>query len=974
MPTVPQILRIRNRRSDSLAHSSSNRGGLFAVGCLVLLSLCLTSFALSGTLWYTQLIAGLPSLAELPSLVESPTGYFSGPTRLYDRSSEHLIAVLGNPAAAERRYLSLDQLQPNHLPSSLALTTVATTDPNYWTSQGFVWTDLHPESHPTLAQKLVAEFLLWKEPSTILRALRERLLAAQLVNQFGREKILEWYLNTANYGQLAYGADAAALVYFGKHAWDLSLAEAAVLAATAEAPALNPISAPQAAIERKDQLLKQLADSGLISADQYRQATHEKLQFRTGVENTSNLAPAFTELVLQQLNTVIEPNRLARGGLNIITTLDFDLQTQATCAAQIQRDRLSGPTGENLPAREGIDCVAARLLPTFPVLDRNRTAELGAEIVILDPTTGQVLAMVKEFGPDDRLNRLVGHPPGSLITPLIYLTAFTRGMGPASLLWDIPNNPVNGLEDLKNPDGRFHGPVRLRLALANDYLIPSIQVLVQMGAEHVWSTAQQLGLVSFDPPAGESSYRLPFEGGEVSLIEISRVFGTFANQGVLGGVDFLEADTRVTGSQNQPWLVLRANDRQDNVWFDCAKMFGGCRQVKQSVLSHQLAYLINHVLSDETARWPSLGHPNPLEIGRSAGAKIGVTRDGNDTWTIGYTPDLVVGVWLGRRDRIPSEPIAPQWAAGLWHAVVQYATREKPVTNWGVPPGISEVPVCDPSGLMPTPNCPSVVNEVFLSGSEPTQADTLFRVFPINRESGHIATIFTPAELIEDKVFMVVPPEAIDWAEGAGLPTLPQEYDMIEVAQTHTDTAKISSPAIFSSIKGMVPVLGNAKGENFDYYRLQFGQGLNPPSWIQIGEDVHKPVTEGQLTLWDTTDLDGLYSLQLLTVDHDQTVRTAVTQVTIDNQPPQISIKYPQDGQVINLSEAQPLTFQVEASDNLALDRLEFEIDGQIASVLTAPPFILLWRGVPGNHDLQVKAFDQAGNLAQAGSRFSIGP
>jgi hypothetical protein len=135
-------------------------------------------------------------------------------------------------------------------------------------------------------------------------------------------------------------------------------------------------------------------------------------------------------------------------------------------------------------------------------------------------------------------------------------------------------------------------------------------------------------------------------------------------------------------------------------------------------------------------------------------------------------PDLLVGVWLGSLIKLLQNRSILFWAAGLWHAVIQYATRGKPIAKWEVPAEITELRVCDPSGMLPTPNCPSIVNEVFLSGTEPTQGDTLFRVFPINRESGHIATIFTPAELIEEKVFMVVPPDAIDWAKSAGLPTL----------------------------------------------------------------------------------------------------------------------------------------------------------------------------------------------------------
>ncbi|MCK4897574.1 MAG: hypothetical protein KAS38_02260, partial [Anaerolineales bacterium] len=168
------------------------------------------------------------------------------------------------------------------------------------------------------------------------------------------------------------------------------------------------------------------------------------------------------------------------------------------------------------------------------------------------------------------------------------------------------------------------------------------------------------------------------------------------------------------------------------------------------------------------------------------------------------------------------------WSADLWHAILQYATKEQPTEEFSPPPGITELQVCDPSGLLPTEECPNMVDEVFIIGNEPTHTDHLFQTFHINRKTDRLATIYTSPALIDEMVFMVVPPEAEDWARDAKIPQAPTAYDVLDVSTSQSRNARIASPTMFSNVKGSVPIRGRATGENFSHYRLQIGAGLNP--------------------------------------------------------------------------------------------------------------------------------------------------
>ena len=214
---------------------------------------------------------------------------------------------------------------------------------------------------------------------------------------------------------------------------------------------------------------------------------------------------------------------------------------------------------------------------------------------------------------------------------------------------------------------------------------------------------------------------------------------------------------------------------------------------------------------------------------------------------------------------------------------MQASVQSLPPDGWSIPAGVTSMEVCDPSGLLPTRDCPSVVDEVFLSGNEPAQSDNLFRMYEVNGETGYLATVFTPPQMIEDKVFMIVPTEALDWAKSANIPLPPMAYDAIQASQINPDV-NITAPGMFADLSGKVQFKGTASGADFDHYRILVGQGLNPQEWVQVVSDATTPVVNGVLGTWDTSGMGGLYAVQLQVVRTDQRVDTAVTQVTISNK------------------------------------------------------------------------------------------
>lgn len=986
MSPAPKDIFLYRKQSKSSHRNRLQRIGIVSSSFLSLLGVIL----IVGAAWlYSDLTRDLPPLEQLPLLLEPPDGILLGPTRLYDSTGEHIIRTLKDSSSSGRQYLALPpELWKDHswqvsspnrpevqayLPAEIVDAILATVEPSFWSSLGFNISGLSDNASPSLAQRLVRDLLLADEPAGLRRNFRESLLAAQLISTYGRAKVLEWYLNIAKFGPLVYGTSDAAQVYLGKSAEALNLAEAAILAAAHQSPTINLLYATEITLEKQKEILTHMYTSGTISQRELNQALTFRITFRSPEIGEVDPFFPFTELVMEELIEKLGADKLERGGLDIITSLDYDLQLQASCAASTQIVRMEEPRADDSPTTPS-DCQAARLLPTLAMEDRVSPGTLSANVLMLDPHNGHVLALSGDT--DSNLNRLhqAAYEPGSLVTPFIYLTSFTRGMGPASLVWDIPFSE-NDLQPT-HANQIFHGPVSLRTAIANDYLNPAVQVLGQVGPDSVWRITREFGLtsISLNDLNEMLQSMLLLSSGKVSLTEIGLAYSVFANQGVLAG----QAAPQLPGSNGlaplQPISVLSVKDRKGNTWMNCLDPLINCIPQDRPIVSPQLAYLVTDLLSDEPSRWPSLGHPNALEIGRPAGAKIGLVGSKAQAWTVGFTPQVTAVVWLGDtslQEMLPPGQITSKAAAGLWHAVIQYASRDLTPEGWSAPDGIIRVETCYPSGLLPTVNCPTVAIEVFINGNEPTSFDNLYRIFQVNRETGRLATIFTPSELVEERVYLVVPPNAIEWAKAAGLPTPPDAYDAITAQTTLTDV-RIDSPEMFSHLSGSVNIMGTAAGPDFDFYRVQVGKGLNPREWIQIGDPKHTPVVSDVLAEWDLNGLSGLYAVQLQVVRTDQRIETSIIQVTVDNQKPEVTILHPSQGQRFITSEENNIILQVEAWDDIALQKVEFYMNGQLLASLRQPPFTLSWTPSPGQHAFLVKTVDQANNIREETISFSV--
>jgi membrane carboxypeptidase/penicillin-binding protein len=947
--SILTIIRQRRHRRTQTRTGAQQRSQRVAFGFGFTITAALVLAVLVAALTYTSLTHGLPSVDRLPLLLDPQDGQLLQPTRLYDRSGGHLLAVLA-PVDSQRVYAAYDQL-----PQVLIKATIAVSQPDFWSSPGYKLAGWQaPQTHPTLAQRLVSGLLLGDQPASPLRAIHERMLAAQVTAEYGRSQVLEWVLNSADYGHYAYGVDAAAELYLGKSVTQIDLGEAALLAAVGQTPGINPIDAPQAAEQNRYDVIRAMLNQGLITPAEAAQAVrnppviYARSSDAQGLSGPVNVAPAFINLVLSQLDARFGPGRVERGGLDILTSLDYDLQLQAECAARTQVNRLAG-SNASVPAADGSACTAASLLPALQ--PGETLARASASVLVLDPQTGQILVALGDLMAGGQNTSLSSHPAGTVITPFVYLTGFSRGFNPASLGWDIPvNAPALGQV--------YHGPVRLRTALANDYLPPALHLLDQMGQASVQGISAPFGLYI---PAG---VRLLQDDFLVSPLALAEAYGIFADGGTLAG-------QTINNTALGPYAVLKVSGVDHSVWADWSAA------QTRLLLSPPLDYLMNQVLSDETARWPSLGHPNPLEIGRPAGAKLGVALDLSAAWTVGYTPQRVTVVWLGSDNLSATASggapgrIPPHFSADLWHALMQVTVRDLPTTSWEMPPGIVNAQVCDPSGLLPTAACPNVVNEIFLEGRQPVQADTLFEDFQVNIETGLLATVFTPPELVEQRTYMLVPPEALLWAKTAGIPSPPTAYDTFQQPAPLPDV-HISSPRMFSDGRLVLAIHGSATGADFVSYRLEFGQGLYPRLWQQIGTDSRTPVVEGLLGNWDTTGLNGLYAVRLMVVRTDQRVDQAVLQVTLDNTPPQVAITYPQAGQTLSAAQEPQVTLQAQASDPF-LTEVAFYMDDVLLERSSVAPFGTIWASKVGTHTLRVVAADRAGNTVEVKLAFTVG-
>jgi membrane peptidoglycan carboxypeptidase len=951
MQSASYIIRARRRRRLQPGHSP-----WWLKVSLVLLTLAVLAVGIVGMLTAYLLAenvvtAGAGEPIELSFMQSGREAH--QPVRFYDRDQLEVLFEALNPEAQSRRWYQIDPEGPIVLPEYVIQASVASQANDYWSASSrplndtldifaLLWNRTGNQAEDEgivdlLAEAQVLPLTTEVNIDPVMHAVRRQLARAELNARYSRVELLEFFINTADYGNLAYGIDAAALVYFGKHASSLTLAESAMLAPIPFEPEINPFDAPEQARVRQKGLLDQMRSKGLISRAEALRALNESLLF-TSRENQagSSLQNFLFDAFVHQFGR----EALGRTGLEVRTTIDADLQLESQCVLVTHLDRLNA--GE--PDGKSSDCLASELLPPLRPGDAGQDHNVkSGSLVVLDAARGEILSLVGEAN--------VERPMATLSQPFIYLAAFAEGYSPGSMVMDIPegsdeSNAFPGLE-LES----YHGPVRIRTAMSNGFTAAAGQMVDLVGKESVLSIFETMGIeVGFGAGDEPGMWR-------ANLLDLVHASSVFADNGSLTGLPREDAADTL-----EPVVFLDIQDDSDHLVYSAEPQ-------RKAVLSEQLAFLVNDVLRDEVSRRERLGPSNPLEVNRPAAATVAITGDERDAWALGYTPERVVGVWIGSpAGKAPSGLTIRNGAAPIWHALMIYAARDLPPENWEMPAGVTRVEVCDPSGLLPTVYCPETVREPFTSGTEPTTFDNLFQPYLVNRETGKLATLNTPVELVEERVYLVPPPEAAAWASAVGIEQPPQEYDTLTEGESQDRNLRITSPEPFAFLRGVVRVRGYVNLDGLDFYRLQVGKGLNPLNWVQLGEDKSVPVGGGVLAEWDSSELEGLYTLQLIAVEEDGQVRNALVHVTVDNEPPTGEIVFPQDEQVFTGTFLDEVVLQVEAQDRFGVEKVVFFVDGEEIESVRGEPFSVRWpMHLKGSHTAYAEVYDLAGNMVETG-------
>lgn len=990
--------RLRRQRQSGRGGRVALRGcALFVVGVGVLAFFLFAGGVSAVLAVYDSLAGDLPDFTEIERLGQDPDASFEtskiyawGPADENGNRELVLIYEVIDPLGGDRQWLKLDAI-----PHYVADATVAIEDKTFWTNEGFdlegiarafyeyVWLGGPIQGGSSITQQLVKNNLIEEERRVVgeqvgwddYRRKAEEVLLAQRISQtYSKEQILEWYLNSNFYGNLAYGIEAAARVYFNKPAAQLTLPEAAMLAAIPQSPALNPIDNPEQAKSRQELVLDAMFREGHIDREQLVTAKYTPISVARGVEERYDIiAPHFALYVRKQLEQRFGPEQVLRGGLRVYTSLDLEMQRQAECVARAHVARLSGALSDALPTDEQASCAALAYLPELPAAVQGTDHRVNnAAVVALDPRTGEIKATVGSLdywdeSIDGSFNVAVDglRQPGSAFKPFTYLTALSQGYTAATMVLDVETDfgtPYNGVAYVpQNYDRQFHGPMRIRQALANSYNVPAVEVMSWVGVNNVIRTAHSLGITSLeDNASGQYGLSLTLGGGEVRLIDMVYAFSVLDNMGRMVGEPVPPEEQRLGFRTLNPVSILRVEDRHGEVLYEYNQ------PQQQEIVTPQLSFLINDMLSDRQARCAGFGCPNALELpdNRPAAVKTGTTNDFRDAWAVGYTPQLATGVWVGNTDNSPMEEVpGSRGAAPIWHAFMAWALRDEPLVGWTQPPGVVQRTVCDTSGLLPTPFCPTV-SEYFVEGTEPTVYDDIYQEFKVNRETGRLATVYTPPELVESRIYRIYPDRAADWVREQEIEQPPTEFDTIPGTVAAGGPVAILEPEPFQFVRGQVQITGNAGGDGFASYRLAYFPGLTPSAIQPISDGVTEPRENAELGVWDVSGLNGLYTLLLTVQKEDGSFEEVSVPVTVDNTAPTAQIRFPLPNQSI-FTDDDYVIVQAQAEDDVSLERVEFYVDnaGVPFAISTVPPYTERWpiRGT-GCHSFRVLAVDAAGN------------
>lgn len=823
-----------------------------------------------GLYQYYQIAKTLPNVAEL----RARAAQFET-TRIYDRNNNLLYEVL-DPTAGRRTYVPLAKISP-----SMVAATIATEDKEFYSHPGFdpfailraLWSNYTSKETisgaSTITQQLARTLLFTAEERsqrTYRRKVREIILAAEISRRYSKDETLELYLNEIYYGNLAYGVEAAAETYFGTNAENLNLAQAAYLAGLPQAPSVYDVYTNRdVTIRRTEQVLYLMFDTSrqqscifvsnnpqpvCVGAVEATNAANQIKEYTFHSPDVQIRYPHWVNYIRTLLENQYGSQTIYRAGFSVYTTLDPGLQDAAEQIVNQQVQTLK---------------------------DRNVN---GGALVAIRPSTGEILAMVGSpdyYAGQDSTQPATGminmainpRQPGSSIKPLTYTAAFEKGWTPATLIWDVPSDfpPSGDPNDPRPPyqpvdyDGRFHGPVTVRAALANSFNVPAVKTLQFVGIYNeggLIPMAKRLGITTLT--RDDYGLALTLGGGDVSLLELTSAYGIFANG----------------GRRIPPATITRIVD------FNGKEVYHYQVPPGDQVVKAEHAFLISSILSDNDARTPMFGANSVLNLPFQVAAKTGTTDDFRDNWTLGYTTDLVVGVWVGNPDYTPMQHTTGlSGAAPIWSEFMTYAIQQLTggiPTPFSRPANIIDRVICEISGTEPSQWCPQQRSELFAADHPPLPKEQdLWRMVLVDTWTGKLASPacsdFTGEEMsvnVSDSTAIKWITEDADgqaWAQQMGFSTL------LYFAPTQECKAEDPHPILsFAYPKDGVTITtspldiyiqANASA-NYDKWDLFFGLGENPVEWTKL-EQSNKPLPQPDKVIsWDISALPaGEVSLRL---------------------------------------------------------------------------------------------------------------
>ncbi|OQA05004.1 MAG: Penicillin-binding protein 2D [bacterium ADurb.Bin400] len=791
--------------------------------------------------WFTK---------DLPTPSKIANRQASESTKIFDRTGEILLYETGEQ---KRTIVKNDQIS-----QYLKDATIATEDAKFYSHHGFdsaavvsavmekvTGKTKRARGGSTITQQYVKNALLNPNRS-LTRKIKELILAIELEMMFSKDEILTMYLNEIPYGNSTAGAEAAARMYYGKSALDLTIAESATLAAIPRAPTYySPYGTHvKELVARRNYVIDRMHETGKISAEEAEKAKQEDtttLGTTLKARRDTILAPHFAMYVLEQVAEDYGEEKIQQEGLRIITSLDYELQKKAEAAVAEEVGKLS------------------------------RYGASNAAITAIDPKTGQILAMVgsKDFfdtSIDGNVN-VADSPrqPGSSFKPITYAAAFKKKeYSPSKILFDLQTDFGGGYIP-QNYNGRFSGPVTTRHALANSLNIPAVKMFAMVGMDNVIRTAEDLGITSLTD-RDRYGLSLALGVGEIKPVEMAGAFGVFANKGIKHDI---KSVVKITDSRNRTLFEYKPTE-----------------DVGRKALDPQIAYQISHILSDNEARTPVFGPRSSLFFpNRPVAAKTGTTSDYKDAWTVGYTPSISVAVWVGNSNGVKMKTGADGSivAGPIFHRFIESALEGIEPEQFERPENIVEVEVEKYSNKLPSQYSREFTKDIFASWQVPTDKDDIHLPMNLCKGLNKKAPEDLPQVLTEVRVITIVQSEFPDrpnwegpvraWAQANGFyDSAPKDFCS---AKDFSPAITITNPVDSSSVSGEIQISADVNSPfaitsvEFFVDDISIGTVTNPPYTMSFNADTLSADSNHKISARATTEF-GATSTSSVTISISQ--------------------------------------------------------------------------------------------------------